>query len=92
MLVRVQPREQLAGRGLRPAEPGEWTDMTGYDNYRKPPVTAREARIIALVAAGCRDQDIAAELDMSLGTVDTELRRIRARVTAINRAHLVTVT
>jgi DNA-binding CsgD family transcriptional regulator len=65
--------------------------MTGYDNYRKPVVTKWEARIVELIAAGARDEDIAMELETSTRTISTQISRIKAKLDAVNRAHLVTV-
>jgi DNA-binding NarL/FixJ family response regulator len=64
--------------------------MTGYGNYDKPVVTTWEVRIIRLVAAGYRDEDIAAELGTTVYTVNTQVARIKNKVDARNRAHLVT--
>lgn len=65
--------------------------MTGYGSYRKPVVTPWEARIVGLVAAGLRDEDIAAQLETTVRTVSTQIARIKAKVGALNRANLVKV-
>lgn len=65
--------------------------MTGYGSYPKPTLTPWEVRIVDLVTDGARDQDIADELGASLRTVSTQIARIKSKVGAANRAHLVKI-
>lgn len=54
-------------------------------------LTRWQLSIVRLVAEGLRDQDIARELGTTPRTIDVELRRIRARLDAVNRAHLAAI-
>jgi DNA-binding NarL/FixJ family response regulator len=57
-------------------------DSTSY-------LTVRQRQVIACVAQGMSNTDIAAELFISLSTVERELRRARRTLRAANRAELV---
>ena len=51
-------------------------------------LTKRERDVLALVAAGEKDQDIAAELSIAITTVHSHLERIRDKTGARRRAEL----
>jgi DNA-binding NarL/FixJ family response regulator len=51
-------------------------------------LTGRERDVLALVAAGEKDQDIAAELSIAITTVHSHLERIRDKTGARRRAEL----
>jgi DNA-binding CsgD family transcriptional regulator len=53
-------------------------------------VTAREAEYIRAVADGLTDVQIGRRLFVTHKTVDQALRRLRRKLKASNRAHLVT--
>ncbi|GAA1689767.1 hypothetical protein GCM10009830_41690 [Glycomyces endophyticus] len=57
-------------------------DTTSY-------LTVRQRRVIACVARGMANTEIADELFISLSTVERELRRARRTLRAANRAELV---
>lgn len=52
-------------------------------------LTPRERQIVELVAAGCVNKQVAAELDISEYTVSTHLRRIFAKLQVDTRAAMV---
>ncbi|GAA2263344.1 hypothetical protein GCM10009853_015680 [Glycomyces scopariae] len=52
-------------------------------------LTVRQRRVIACVAQGMSNTDIATALFISLSTVERELRRARRTLRAANRAELV---
>jgi len=58
-------------------------DSTSY-------LTVRQRQVIACVAQGMSNTDIAAELFISLSTVERELRRARRTLRAANRAEWFT--
>jgi DNA-binding CsgD family transcriptional regulator len=85
---RLVPLDQSAGAGVaRGAGPS-----TGAgDDYRAPELlTARELQVVALVAEGRPNKQIAAELGISEWTVSTHLRRIYAKLDVDTRAAMVT--
>ena len=51
-------------------------------------LTKRERDVLALVASGEKDQDIAAELSIAITTVHSHLKRIRDKTGARRRAEL----
>ena len=59
---------------------------------RPPPdITARECEVLVLVARGCSNEEIAAELHVSMGTVKTHVGRLLAKLGARDRAQLVVI-
>ncbi|WP_147268287.1 response regulator transcription factor [Spongiactinospora rosea] len=57
--------------------------------HRLTPLTRREAEVLALVAAGLSNLQIADKLGIGAGTVRSHLARILAKLSARNRAHAV---
>jgi DNA-binding NarL/FixJ family response regulator len=55
------------------------------------PLTHSELRVIALVADGSSDREIAREMRVSESTAKTYASRARLKVGARNRAHLVAI-
>jgi LuxR family transcriptional regulator, maltose regulon positive regulatory protein len=53
------------------------------------PLTQHQRRILDLVADGHTDEAIGQRLYMTVNTVKTQLRRIRTKLGARNRAHAV---
>jgi DNA-binding NarL/FixJ family response regulator len=66
-------RRDLADTG--PTEPG-------------PPLTARELDVVRLVARGRTNEEVAAELYVSLSTVKTHLGSVQRKLTARNRVEI----
>lgn len=52
-------------------------------------LTAREAEIVALVARGCTNDDIAHDLSVSLPTVKSHIRAILRKISGTTRVHIV---
>lgn len=53
-----------------------------------PRLTPRERQCVALLAEGCTNEEIAAQLGMALGTVRTHVRNAYVRTGARNRVEL----
>ncbi|WP_053710951.1 PAS domain-containing protein [Streptomyces sp. NRRL B-3648] len=70
---------------------GVWAVMThvGLRQEAQPPLTATQVRILALLAAGRSNADIAGTLHLSRQTVDYHLSRLRDRLGAATRPALV---
>ena len=51
----------------------------------------RETQVLALIANGATDREIAAALFLAESTVSADVRRLRAKLGARNRAHAVAV-
>ncbi|NUP64905.1 MAG: response regulator transcription factor [Nonomuraea sp.] len=64
--------------------------INGVD-HRLTPLTKREAEVLALVAAGLSNLQIADKLGIGAGTVRSHLARILAKLSARNRAHAVAI-
>ncbi|MDF3300261.1 PAS domain-containing protein [Streptomyces tropicalis] len=78
--------------GRSPGGPrGVWAVVThlGLRHEAHPPLTATQVRILALLAAGHSNADIAASLHLSRQTVDYHLSRLRDLLDAPTRAALV---
>lgn len=60
-----------------------------YPSSRRPELTARQAEVLALVAQGLTNAQIAALLFLTEETVKRHLREIRAKLHARDRAHAV---
>jgi DNA-binding NarL/FixJ family response regulator len=73
--VRLLAEFAAAGRAQAPAQPHE-------------PLTAREEEILAAVASGRTNAEIAAELFISLSTVKTHLASLMAKLEARNRVEI----
>lgn len=56
---------------------------------RGEPLSRRELEVLRLTADGLSDAEIGEELDLSIDTVKTHLKRLRAKLGAKNRAHAV---
>lgn len=52
-----------------------------------PAISSREREVLALVAAGCSNREIAARLVISVGTVKAHIHKICAKLGARNRSH-----
>jgi len=57
-------------------------------NSTQPPLTHREKQVLSLLAEGLTYGSIARRLGISPHTVDTHLRRLRAKTGAANRMQL----
>ena len=62
---------------------------TGTDAPRPEPLTAREAEVLRLVAAGLANPEIAARLFIGVGTVKTHVNRLFAKLGAASRTQAV---
>jgi len=52
-------------------------------------LTAREVEVVRLVAKGCTNDDIAADLSISLPTVKSHIRSILQKISGSTRVHIV---
>jgi DNA-binding NarL/FixJ family response regulator len=96
-LLKDAPREELF-RGVRAAARGEpvlapvATNLL-MDRAREPaeePLSAREVEVLALVARGLSNGDVARELHLSQATVKTHLARIYGKLGVDDRTAAVT--
>jgi ATP/maltotriose-dependent transcriptional regulator MalT len=69
--------------GVTPAHRKPFTPAFGT------PLSIRELQVLCLVAQGLDNRQIAARLFLSEATIKTHLRRLSARLGAVNRAHAV---
>jgi DNA-binding CsgD family transcriptional regulator len=60
-------------------------------SVRVASLTAREREVLALVASGLRDWQIAMQLGVSENTVKTHARHLLAKLGASSRAHAVAI-
>src|SRR5262249_48888311 len=98
-MVRAQP-DSIQGYVPKSAAATELVDairevargavyLSGGWSTRTKPLTARERQILALVAAGNSNADIAAQLDVSTKTVEAHRRHIMRKLCITETAHLV---
>jgi pimeloyl-ACP methyl ester carboxylesterase/DNA-binding CsgD family transcriptional regulator len=67
-------RSFLAGDAAEPAEPAPPTEPTGH------PLTGRERQVVALIAEGSSNPEIAKLLGVSVRTVDTHVEHVRTKL------------
>nr|WP_206314140.1 response regulator transcription factor [Streptomyces coryli] len=79
----------LIGRFLAQGEPG--SPVTGGDTEQLAALTSREREVLALVAGGLSNDEIAERLDVSPLTVKTHVNRAMAKLHARDRAQLVVI-
>ena len=77
------PRPAAHGRARRPAASG-----SGGPALRARGITAREAEVLALVAAGLTNAEAAQRLFLSRRTVETHVARLLAKTGAADRSEL----
>ncbi|WP_405575537.1 PAS domain-containing protein [Streptomyces sp. NBC_01167] len=77
--------------GTAPGVSGVWAVVThfGLRHQAQPSLTAAQVRILALLATGHSNAEIAEELHLSRQTVDYHLRRLRVLLEAPTRPALV---
>lgn len=75
-LVASEPLRQLAQHPEPDASPGRSADAPAYAACADGCLTAREAEVLALLAAGLSNAGIAARLTLSQRTVDAHLRSV----------------
>jgi DNA-binding CsgD family transcriptional regulator len=82
--------------GLRLAAPGEQADvrLTGVGaqhdaGEREPALTLREAEVLALLAEGASNKEIARRLDISLHTVKFHVGQLLSKLDATGRTDAV---
>ncbi|MCS7031609.1 MAG: LuxR C-terminal-related transcriptional regulator [Gloeomargarita sp. SKYG116] len=63
--------------------------MTNRPAQRQPLLSEREMEIVALVAAGLKNQEIAQRLEISKRTVDNHISNILSKTATENRVALV---
>ena len=81
-----RPRHPAAGRGIRPAAPAARPPTPGG---RADAITAREREVLALVATGMSNTEIARRLAISPATTKTHVSHLLAKLNARDRVHLV---
>jgi DNA-binding NarL/FixJ family response regulator len=92
---KTAPTEQLVDSIVAAAQ-GRNVPTSGRAERRQPaasdPLTVRELEVLALVAAGMRNAEIAEELHVSVNTVEFHMRNLlgklgaRSRTEAVSRA------
>lgn len=76
-----------SGKRLMPPEVAE--RLTDY--FPKAALTPREVEVLALVAAGLANKEIAAKLGTADGTVKIHVQNILSKLNASDRTHAVTI-
>ena len=76
-----------AGKRLMPPEVAE--RLTDY--FPKAALTPREVEVLALVAAGLANKEIASKLGTADGTVKIHVQNILSKLNASDRTHAVTI-
>lgn len=64
--------------------------MLTHGDTAAPELSRREQEVIGLLTNGCTHAQIARRLEISQHTVDTYVKRLRAKLGPGNKAHLVT--
>jgi PAS domain S-box-containing protein len=87
----VMPQSGPA-EAVHPEAPSEvgWTRLVARQT-EKPPLTAREHEVIALVAAGLQGGEIAARLTVSPETIKSHVQNAMTKLGAHTRAHAVAI-
>jgi DNA-binding NarL/FixJ family response regulator len=80
-------RQVHAGKRLMPPEVAE--RLTEY--FPKAALTPREVEVLALVAAGLANKEIASKLGTADGTVKIHVQNILSKLNASDRTHAVTI-
>jgi len=73
-----------------PADPPRTTDDAGALQTRFPQLTRREAEVLALVAEGFSNGEIAAALFLGVSTVKTHINSLFAKLAVRDRAQAIT--
>jgi LuxR family transcriptional regulator, maltose regulon positive regulatory protein len=81
----MQPVDSILNAKLRP--PRE--DAGEYQTLFVVPLTARETDVLNLLAEFCSNEEIAAELVLSLNTVKTHMRSLFQKLSVTRRADAV---
>ncbi|BDX29937.1 hypothetical protein TUM20985_04840 [Mycobacterium antarcticum] len=81
---------QDAGLDLRKVEPAEHSaaarSLAEAQSWAHPTLTRREIEVLRLMAGGRTNQQIAAQLVISIGTVKSHVKRVLRKLRANNRA------
>lgn len=75
-------------------EPSEWTTLPTALSKRNPgiePLSDREVEVLRLIAKGCANKEIAAQLVISVGTVKRHVIHILQKLSADNRTEAVAI-
>ncbi|MGW7368935.1 ATP-binding protein, partial [Streptomyces sp. NPDC054841] len=78
--------ERLIGYALRAADEGPASSVRTEDG--RSPLTGREMTVVALVAEGLTNREIAARLDLSASTVSTHLDNVRDKLGMRSRTQI----
>jgi DNA-binding CsgD family transcriptional regulator len=84
----LTPKGQVVALSARAVD-APATGANGHIPERRP--TARERQILAMLAAGDTDADIAGRLDLSPATVQTHVRNAKQKLGARTRAQAVAI-
>lgn len=68
---------------------GEWLAPPDFDVMQHSPVTARQRRVIYLVADGCTNKEIASVMRISIAAVKKHLHALSRRYSVSSRAAIV---
>lgn len=86
--VRIKPPPRLMAslRDIRGPEPEGWRE-----NTTGAKLAERKAGVLALIAEGCSDPEIASELGVPVGTVQWDVKGLLRMFGARNRTHLCVI-
>ena len=84
-VLRIAKGERVVAAALLPTLVGEVRPTVTGDDAQDAVLTTREREILALLAEGRANRDIAAELFVTLATVKTHVAHISAKLEASNR-------
>lgn len=78
--------DALSQTWQRVSAPGEWAEGVPLNNTSESPLTIRERDVLRLIARGDSSKEIAAQLDISVNTVDRHISNIYRKLGVRGRA------
>lgn len=94
LLLKGTPGEEVADAVRRVASGRPYIGRDAAEELRlgkgTPNLTQRESQVLALMAEGLRNQEIAEALRLSIGTVKVHVNRVLEKLDAVDRTEAVT--